>query len=63
MELIEYQLKTAEYNIAQAKKQIDKKMEATPTQQLENYHYELLDINLRIIDLIQHLHTIKEGVI
>ena len=63
MKLIEYQLKTALYNVEQAKKQIDKKRDESQdhmNRNLENYHYELLDIDLRLKDMINHLHTIEQ---
>lgn len=64
MKLIEYQLKTALYNVEQAKKQIDKKRDESQdhmNRSLENYHYELLDIDLRLKDMINYLHTIEQG--
>lgn len=59
MELMEYQLKQALLNVECARKYVDnKRLTQGENEYLENYHYELLDMELRLKDMINHLHNL-----
>ena len=60
VELMEYELEQSLLNVKSARKLIDKKMEETDSDMLENYHIELLDIELRLKDMLTHLENIKD---
>ena len=61
MRLIEYQLKNTLTNIEQIRKAIDSKKEQHPEDMdLENWHYELLDLELRTKDMIKNIDKISD---
>lgn len=58
--LMEYQLKESLVNVESARNLVDKKREEIDSEQLDNYHYELLDLELRLKDMINHIGTIED---
>ena len=57
--MIKYQLEQALLNVKSAKETIDKKrLSDDSNEYLENYHYELLDMELKLKDMIHHIHKI-----
>lgn len=58
--LMEYQLKESLVNVESARKLVDKKREEVDSDLLDNYHYELLDLELRLKDMISHIGGIEE---
>lgn len=60
MRLIEYQLRNTLTNIEQMRKAIDSKREHEPDDNLETWHYELLDMELRVKDMLRNLDTIGD---
>ena len=59
VDLMEYELEQSLLNVKSARKLIDKKRENTDSDMLENYHIELLDLELRIKDMLNHLDCIR----
>lgn len=57
-ELMKYQLEQALDNIQTVKKEIDSRRENDDNDYLDSYHYELLDLELRLKDMINHIHKI-----
>ena len=60
MRLIEYQLKNSLTNIEMIRKAIDHKMEKGDDS-LENWHYELLDMELRLKDMVRNIDMLEES--
>lgn len=58
MRLIEYQLKNSLTNMEQIRKAVDHK---GTDETLENWHYELLDIELRLKDMLRNLDKLEES--
>ena len=58
MRLIEYQLKNSLTNMEQIRKAVDHK---GTDETLSNWHYELLDIELRLKDMIRNLDKLEES--
>lgn len=58
--LVEYQLKTALVNVESVKQFIDNQREVVGADVLDDYHYELLDIELRLKDLLAHLGNVED---
>ena len=56
---MEYELEQSLLNVKSARKLIDKKREDTDSDMLENYHIELLDLELRLKDMLNHLDCIR----
>ena len=57
--MIKYQLEQALLNVKSAKETIDeKRLSDDSNEYLENYHYELLDMELKLKDMIYHIHKI-----
>ena len=57
-ELMKYQLEQALDNIQTVKTEIDSRRENDDNDYLDSYHYELLDLELRLKDMINHIHKI-----
>ena len=57
---MEYELEQSLLNVKSARKLIDKKREDTDSDMLENYHIELLDLELRLKDMLNHLDKIRD---
>ncbi len=55
---MKYQIEQALLNIQNARQYIDKCREEEDNQYLENYHYEMLDIELRLKDMLNHIHKL-----
>ena len=60
VDLMEYELEQSLLNVKSARKLIDKKREDTDSDMLENYHIELLDLELRLKDMLNHLDKIRD---
>lgn len=58
MKLMKYQIEQALLNIQNARQYIDKCREEEDNEYLENYHYEMLDIELRLKDMLNHIHKL-----
>ena len=58
MKLMKYQIEQALLNIQNARQYIDKQREENDNGYLENYHYEMLDIELRLKDMLNHIHKL-----
>ncbi len=59
MRLVKHQLKQSLANIESAREFIDsKRLNDGDNEYLENYHYEMLDIELRLKDMLNHIHKI-----
>lgn len=58
MRLVKHQLKESLVNIESAREFIDSKRIKDDNEYLESYHYELLDIELRIKDMLNHIHKL-----
>lgn len=58
MRLVKHQLKESLINIESARDFIDSKRIKDDNEYLESYHYELLDIELKLKDMINHIHKI-----
>lgn len=57
--MIKYQLEQALLNVKSAKETVDeKRLSDDNNKYLENYHYELLDMELKLKDMIHHIHKI-----
>ena len=60
VKLMEHQLKQSLENVECARKLVDSKMEEVDSDLLGNYHYELLDVELRLKDMIKHIGGLEE---
>lgn len=63
MRLIEYQLRNSLTNVEQIRKAIDHKMddeEVISSSSLENWHYELLDMELRLKDMLRNIDQLEQ---
>ena len=58
MKLMKYQIEQALLNIQNARQYIDKQREESDNEYLDNYHYEMLDIELRLKDMLNHIHKL-----
>jgi hypothetical protein len=59
--LMEYQLKQSLFNVQSARQLVDKKMEESYSEILENYHIELLDVEIRLEDMIRNIGKIEDS--
>lgn len=60
VKLMEHQLKQALANVECVRKLVDSKMETVDNELLGNYHYELLDVELRLKDMVNHIGGLEE---
>lgn len=58
MKLMKYQIEQALLNIQNARQYVDKQREEDDNEYLEHYHYEMLDIELRLKDMLNHIHKL-----
>ena len=55
---MKYQIEQALLNIQNARQYVDKQREEDDNEYLENYHYKMLDIELRLKDMLNHIHKL-----
>ena len=60
MRLIEYQLRNTLTNLEQIRKVIDFKRKTINDDNLETWHYELLDMELRVKDMLRNIDKLKD---
>ena len=60
VDLMEYELKQSLLNVKSARRLIDKKRELYDSDMLENYHIELLDLEIRLDDMLKHIDKIED---
>ena len=56
--MIKEQLEEALQNIASVKQEINDRRLSEDNEYLENYYYEILDLELRLKDMINYVHKI-----
>lgn len=56
--MIKEQLEEALRNIVSVKQEIDDRRLSEDNEYLENYYYEILDLELRLKDMINYVHKI-----
>lgn len=60
MRLIEYQLRNTLTNLEQIRKVVDFKRETVTDDNLETWHYELLDMELRVKDMLRNIDSLED---
>lgn len=60
VDLMEYELKQSLLNVKSARRLIDKKRELYDSDMLENYHIELLDLEIRLEDMVRNIDKVED---
>lgn len=60
VDLMEYELKQSLLNVKSARRLIDKKRELYDSDMLENYHIELLDLEIRLEDMLRNIDKVED---
>ena len=60
VDLMEYELKQCLLNVKSARRLIDKKRELYDSDMLENYHIELLDLEIRLEDMVKNIDKVED---
>lgn len=60
VDLMEYELKQSLLNVKSARRLIDKKRELYDSDMLENYHIELLDLEIRLEDMVKNIDKVED---